>query len=96
MEKTSPDFKGNIPITDHAASATWSKRVALTTGAQLGILEKIMDRPEGKDFRALPEKETCAQEAPPHNEFPEDERGFALFSDRFCCVAGNHQRWTSH
>lgn len=57
----------------------------------MGIVEKITDWPEGKDFRALPEKETCAQEAPPHNEFPEDERGFALFSDRSCCVAGNHQ-----
>lgn len=55
-----------------------------------------MDWPEGKDFRALPEKETCAQEAPPHNELPEDERGYALFSDASCCVAGNHQRWTSH
>lgn len=53
MEKTSPDIKRNIPITDHAASATWSKRVALITRAQLGILEKIMDWPEGKDFGAL-------------------------------------------
>lgn len=96
MEKTSPDLKGNIPLRDHTASATWSRRVALITLALLGILEKIMDWPEGKDFRALPEKETCAQEAPPHNELPEDERGYALFSDASCCVAGNHQRWTSH
>lgn len=73
MEKTSPDFKGNITVTDHAASATWSKMIDYMSS--VGNSGKIMDWPEGKDFGALPEKELCVQEAPPHKEFPEDERG---------------------
>ncbi|GAB0207771.1 hypothetical protein GRJ2_003242800 [Grus japonensis] len=58
-------FKGNIPSTHHKTSATWSKWVALITQrARLGkpnhpgILEEIMDWPEGRDFGALPEEET--------------------------------------
>lgn len=94
MEKTSPDFKGNITVTDHAVSATWSKMIDYMSS--VGNSGKIMDWPEGKDFGALPEKELCVREAPPHKEFPEDERGYALFSDGSCCVAGNHQRQTSH
>lgn len=39
----------------------------------LGILEEIMNWSEGRDFRTVPEKETCAQEAPPY-ELPENKR----------------------
>ncbi|GAB0201689.1 hypothetical protein GRJ2_002634500 [Grus japonensis] len=81
-------FKGNIPSTHHTTSATWSKWVALITQrARLekpnhpGILEEIMDWPEGRDFGALPEEVAHAQEAPPYNELPEDERRYALFTD---------------
>ncbi|GAB0209715.1 hypothetical protein GRJ2_003437200 [Grus japonensis] len=58
-----------------------------------GILEEIMDWPEGRDFGALPEEVACAQEAPPYNELPEDERRYALFTDGSCRVVGNHRKW---
>lgn len=58
-----------------------------------GILEEIIDWSEGRDFGALPEKVTLAQEAPPYNELPENKGGFALFADGSCCVIGNYQRW---
>ena len=93
-------FKGNMPSTHHATSATWSKWVALITQrARLGkpnhpgILEEIMDWPEGRDFGALPEEVARAQEAPPYNELPEDERRYALFTDGSCRVVGNHRKW---
>uniref|UniRef100_A0A8D0EPB9 RNase H type-1 domain-containing protein n=1 Tax=Strix occidentalis caurina TaxID=311401 RepID=A0A8D0EPB9_STROC len=80
--------------------ATWSKWVALITQrARLGkpnrpgILEEIMDWPEGRDFGALPEEVARAQEAPPYNELPEDERRYALFTDGSCRVVGNHRKW---
>ncbi|KAJ7413930.1 hypothetical protein BTVI_41940 [Pitangus sulphuratus] len=57
-----------------------------------GILEGIMDWPEGRDFGALPEKVTH-QEAPPYNKLPENERGYSLFRDGSYHVVGNHQRW---
>jgi len=65
-------FKERVPSTHHATDATWSKWVApITQGARMGnpsrpgILEVIMDWPEGKDFGASPEEEvTCAEEAP--------------------------------
>ncbi|KAK4810718.1 LOW QUALITY PROTEIN: hypothetical protein QYF61_007692 [Mycteria americana] len=86
-------FKGNIPSAHHATSATWSKWVALITQwARLGkpkrpgILEEIMEWPEGRDFGALPEEVARAQEAPPYNELSEDERRYALFTDGSCCV----------
>lgn len=67
-------FKGNMPSTHHTTSATWSKWVALITKqAQMGkphfpgILEEVMDCPEARDFGALAEKVTHAQEAPPYN-----------------------------
>ncbi|GAB0203312.1 hypothetical protein GRJ2_002796800 [Grus japonensis] len=93
-------FKGNFPPTHHATSTTWSKWVALITQrARLGkpnlpgILEEIMDWPGGRDFGALPEEVAHAQEAPPYNELPEDERPYALFTDGSCCVVGNHRKW---
>ncbi|XP_054675222.1 ribonuclease H-like [Grus americana] len=52
-----------------------------------------MDWPEGRDFGALPEEVACAQEAPPYNELPEDERRYALFTDGSCRVVGNHRKW---
>ncbi|KAK4810543.1 hypothetical protein QYF61_004506 [Mycteria americana] len=57
-------FKGRVPSTHHATDATWSKWVALITQqARIGnpngpgILEVIMDWPEGKDFGISPEEE---------------------------------------
>ena len=84
----------------HATSATWSKWVVLITQwAQLGkpnrpgILAEIMDWTEDRDFGAFPEEVGRAQEAPPYNELPEDERGYALFTDGSCRVVGNHRKW---
>ncbi|KAK4806844.1 LOW QUALITY PROTEIN: hypothetical protein QYF61_012565 [Mycteria americana] len=65
-------FKGRVPSTHHATDATWSKWVALITQRarignpnRPGILEVIMDWPEGKDFGISPEEEvTRAEEAP--------------------------------
>ncbi|GAB0206876.1 hypothetical protein GRJ2_003153200 [Grus japonensis] len=59
-----------------------------------GILEVITDWPEGKDFGILPEEEvTHAEEAPPYNKLPEDEKPCALFTDGSCHIVGKHQRW---
>jgi len=59
-------FKERVPSTHHA-KLTWSKWVALITQCARmgnpscpGILEVIMDWPEGKDFGVSPEEEvTC-------------------------------------
>ncbi|RMC14846.1 hypothetical protein DUI87_07022 [Hirundo rustica rustica] len=53
-----------------------------------GILEEVVDWPEARDFEALPEKVTLAQEAPPYNKLPENERDNALFIDGSCHVIG--------
>ena len=52
-------FKRTVPFTHHATGATWSKWVALITQwaqmgnpSHLGILEVIMNWPEGKDSEA--------------------------------------------
>ncbi|GAB0207580.1 hypothetical protein GRJ2_003223700 [Grus japonensis] len=58
-----------------------------------GILEEIVDWPEGRDFGALPEEVARAQEAPPYNELSEDERCYALFTDGSGRVVGNHRKW---
>ncbi|KAK4806806.1 hypothetical protein QYF61_005602 [Mycteria americana] len=57
-------FKGRGPSTHHATDVTWSKWVALITQRarignpnRPGILEVLMDQPEGKDFRISPEEE---------------------------------------
>ncbi|XP_068004482.1 ribonuclease H-like [Melanerpes formicivorus] len=52
-----------------------------------------MDWPEGRDFGASPVEVVCAQEAPPYNELPEDERPYALFTDGSCRVVGKHRKW---
>ena len=81
--------------------ATWSKWVALIIQqAQmgnpicLGILEVIMDWPEGKDFGVSPEEEvTRAEEAPLYNKLPENEKQYALFTDVSCRIVGKQRRW---
>jgi len=56
-----------------------------------GILEVIMDWPEGKDFRTSPEEEvTCAEEASLYNKLPESEKEYALFMDGSCHIVGEH------
>jgi len=80
----------------HATDAMWSKWVTLITQSARkgnpshpGILEVIMDWPEGKDFGALPEQEvTFAEEAPLYNKLPEDKKQYALFTDGACCIVG--------
>ncbi|GAB0209821.1 hypothetical protein GRJ2_003447800 [Grus japonensis] len=94
-------FKERVPSTHHATDATWSKWVALITQRarignpnRPGILEVITDWPEGKDFGMSPEEEvTRAEEAPPYNKLPEDEKPYALFTDGSCRIMGKHQRW---
>ncbi|GAB0195727.1 C-factor-like [Grus japonensis] len=50
-----------------------------------GILEVIMDWPEGKDFGMLPEEEvTPHQEAPAYDKVPENEKPYTLFTDGSC------------
>uniref|UniRef100_A0A8B9G813 RNase H type-1 domain-containing protein n=1 Tax=Amazona collaria TaxID=241587 RepID=A0A8B9G813_9PSIT len=59
-----------------------------------GILEVIMDWPEGKDFGMPPEEEVMhAEEAPPYNELSESEKQYALFTDGSCRIVGKHRRW---
>ncbi|KAK4811001.1 hypothetical protein QYF61_014473 [Mycteria americana] len=94
-------FKGRVPSTHHATDATWSKWVALITQRarignpnRPGILEIIMDWPEGKDFRISPEEEVmCAEEAPLYNKLPENEKQYALFTDGSSHIVGKHRRW---
>ncbi|KAK4828558.1 hypothetical protein QYF61_027527 [Mycteria americana] len=94
-------FKGRVTSTHHATDATWSKWVALTTQragirnpSHPGILEIIMDWPEGKDFRISPEEEVmCAKEAPLYNKLPENEKQYAIFTDGSCHIVGKHRRW---
>ncbi|KAK4806255.1 hypothetical protein QYF61_013399, partial [Mycteria americana] len=93
-------FKGRVPSTHHATDATWSKWVALITQRawignpnRPGILEVIMDWPEGKDFGISPEEEVMhAEEAPLYNKLPENEKQCALFTDGSCCLVGKHWR----
>uniref|UniRef100_A0A8B9VM15 ribonuclease H n=1 Tax=Anas zonorhyncha TaxID=75864 RepID=A0A8B9VM15_9AVES len=93
-------FKEKIPTTHHATDATWSKWVALITQRarmgkpnRPGILEEIMDWPEGRDFGAPTEEVTRPEEAPPYNELPEDRKQYALFTDGSCRVVGSHRKW---
>ena len=56
-----------------------------------GILEVIMDWPEGKNFGMTPAEDVSrAKEAHTVNY---KEMKFALFTDRSCCIVGKHQRW---
>ena len=94
-------FKGKVPSTHHATDATWSKWIVLITQrarmgnlSRPGILEVIMDWPEGKKFGASPGEEVSrAKEAPPYNELPVNEKKFALFTDGSCCFVGQYCRW---
>uniref|UniRef100_A0A8B9ZLB8 Uncharacterized protein n=1 Tax=Anas platyrhynchos TaxID=8839 RepID=A0A8B9ZLB8_ANAPL len=93
-------FKEKIPTTHHATDATWSKWIALITQRarmgkpnRPGILEEIMDWPEGRDFGVPTEEVTRAEEAPPYNELPEDRKQYALFTDGYCRVIGSHWKW---
>ncbi|GAB0205765.1 hypothetical protein GRJ2_003042100 [Grus japonensis] len=50
--------------------------------------------PEGRDFGISPDKQVvCAEEAPPYNKLPENEKPYALFTGGSCCVVGKHRRW---
>uniref|UniRef100_A0A8C0ENN5 ribonuclease H n=1 Tax=Bubo bubo TaxID=30461 RepID=A0A8C0ENN5_BUBBB len=94
-------FKGKAPSTHHATDATWSKWVALITQrARIGnldppgLVEMIMNWPESKDAGMSPEQEVKrAEEAPPYNELPEEEKRYALFTDGSCRIVGKHRRW---
>ena len=58
-----------------------------------GILEVIMDWPEGKVFGASPEQEvTRVEETPLYNKLPEDKKQYALLTDGSCHVAGKQWR----
>jgi len=57
-------FKGKFSATHHATNDTWSKWIALITqhartgnSSLPGILEAMMDWPEGKDFTVSPEEQ---------------------------------------
>ena len=94
-------FKGRVSSTHHATDATWSKWAALITQrarignpSRPGILEVIMDWPEGKDFGMSPEEEVMrAEEAPPYNKLSESEKQYALFTDGSCRIVGKNRRW---
>ena len=59
-----------------------------------GILEVIMDWPEGKKFGTSPGEEVSrAKEAPPYNELPENEKKYVLFTDGLCRIVRKHRRW---
>ncbi|KAK4826302.1 hypothetical protein QYF61_007149, partial [Mycteria americana] len=88
-------FTGRVPSTHQATDATWSKWVTqITQQAEIGnpshpgILELIMDWPEGKDFGISPE-----EEAPLYNKLQENEKPYALFTDGSFHLVGKHRRW---
>ena len=59
-----------------------------------GILEVIVDWPEGKNFGTSPAEEVSqANETPPYNELQENEKKYALFTDGSCRIMGKHRRW---
>ncbi|PKU34777.1 thrombospondin-4- hypothetical protein [Limosa lapponica baueri] len=94
-------FKGKVPYSHHATDATWSKWVALITqrtrignSNRPGIIELITNWPKGKDSRIPPEEVvTRAVEAPPYNEFSDNEKEYALFTDGSCHIGGKHRKW---
>ncbi|GAB0206911.1 ribonuclease H-like [Grus japonensis] len=93
-------FKERASSTHHATDAMWSKWIALITQQarignpnRPGILEVIMDWPEGKDFGMSPEEEvTRAEEAPLYNKLPENEKQYALFIFGSCPILEKRQR----
>ena len=59
-----------------------------------GILEVIMDWPEGDRFGTSSGEEISrAKEAPPYSELTENEKKYALFTDGSCRIVGKHHRW---
>ena len=51
----------------------------------------ITNWPESNDSGMSPEQEvTRAEEAPPYNELPEEEKRYALFTDGSCRIVGKH------
>uniref|UniRef100_A0A8C8AJU2 ribonuclease H n=3 Tax=Otus sunia TaxID=257818 RepID=A0A8C8AJU2_9STRI len=94
-------FKGKAPSTHHATDATWSKWVALITQRarignldRPGLVEMITNWPESKDAGMSPEQEVKrAEEAPPYNKLPEEEKPYALFTDGSCRIVGKHRQW---
>uniref|UniRef100_A0A8V5GQ26 RNase H type-1 domain-containing protein n=1 Tax=Melopsittacus undulatus TaxID=13146 RepID=A0A8V5GQ26_MELUD len=90
--RTGPDVK---KVLKWAALITQQARIGIPSHP--GILEVIMDWPEGKDFGMSPEKEVMrAEEAPPYNKLSESEKQYALFTDGSCCIVGKHRRWKRH
>ncbi|XP_051655122.1 uncharacterized protein LOC127476333 [Manacus candei] len=97
-------FKGRVPSTHHATDATWSKWIALITQRtrignpnRPGILEIITNWPEGESFGLSSEEEeekvTRAEEAPPYDKLPADERRYVLFTDGSCRIVGTNRKW---
>jgi len=94
-------FKERVPSMNHAIDATWIKWLTLITQrtrmgnpSRPGILEVIMDWPEGKDFGVSPEEEvTRAEEASLYNQLPKDKKQYALFTDESCHILGKQRRW---
>ena len=59
-----------------------------------GILEGIMDWPEGKKSGASPGEEVPrANEAPPYNELLENKKKYAPLTDGSCHIVGKYRRW---
>ena len=58
-----------------------------------GILEVIMDWPEGKVFGMSPEEEVmCAEEAALYNKLPANQKQYALLTDGSCRIVGKCHR----
>ncbi|KAJ7424305.1 hypothetical protein BTVI_07042 [Pitangus sulphuratus] len=92
-------FKGKVPSRHHGTDVTWSKWIVLIMQhARIGnpncpgILEIIINWPEGANFGPADEEEgeqvVRAEEAPAYNHLPEEETHYALFTDGSCRIVG--------
>lgn len=56
-----------------------------------------MNLPKGENFRLSSEEEeeqvTCAEEALPYNQVPENEKWHAFFTDSSCHIVGINWKW---
>lgn len=97
-------FKSKVPSTHRATDATQTSWITLITQWAWirnpncpGILEVIINWPKGKSVRLSSEEEeenvSCAEEAPPHNPLPENEKQYLLFNDGSCHIVGIHWKW---
>uniref|UniRef100_A0A803YFQ3 Uncharacterized protein n=1 Tax=Meleagris gallopavo TaxID=9103 RepID=A0A803YFQ3_MELGA len=95
-------FKGKGPSTHHATDASWSKWIALITQRarmgnlnRPGILEVIMDWPEGKKVWNTASRRDITCKKRPHHimNYQKNEKTYALFTDGSCCIVGKHRRW---